>query len=252
MGRKTRAYVAALAMIGGAAMVFAAGQRMTPGGKWRPGDMNRPRPAVVDPGTASAAEKPGQPPSDAVILFDGKDMSQWLRDGSQEAPRWKVENGYAEVRGGSITCKPKFSDAQIHIEWAAPAEVKGNSQGRGNSGVYIHGHGEIQVLDSYQNDTYPDGQAAALYNKYPPLVNASRKPGEWQTYDIIIHVPRFDAQGQVTQPAKLTVLHNGVVVHHAIDTQGRAREWQIGLQDHGNPVRYRNMWVRPLKDYDEK
>ncbi|MFT4641216.1 MAG: hypothetical protein ACI8T1_004553 [Verrucomicrobiales bacterium] len=146
---------------------------------------------------------------------------------------------------GQITSKDKFGSSQIHIEWASPAEVIGSSQGRGNSGVYINGHGEVQVLDSYENDTYPDGQAASIYNKYPPLVNASRKPGEWQTYDIIYDAPK---EGK---PATLTIMHNGILVHHAAEVPGDAVECSISLQDHSNPVRYRNIWVRPLKGYDE-
>ncbi len=223
----------------------------TPGGKYRQGDNNRPRPRVIDPGSAT------KPPSDAIVLFDGTDMSNWdlgkKKDGTPwQDPKWKIENGYLEVvpKTGGITSKEKFGSCQIHIEWATPEEVKGNGQGRGNSGVFIVGHGEVQVLDSYQNDTYPDGQAAAIYNRYPPLVNASRKPGEWQSYDIIYYAPQFEA-GKVTKPATLTVLHNGVLVHHAAEVPGKAVECPISLQDHKNPVRYRNIWVRPLRGYDE-
>lgn len=234
--------------------------KMTPGGKWKAGDMNRPRPPVVEPGTASVPDKAGQPPSDAVILFDGKDLSQWETDGvgpdkgKKVAPRWKAENGYMEIipKGGGISTKEKFGDCQIHIEWATPSEVKGNSQGRGNSGFFLGGHGEIQVLDSYQNDTYPDGQAAALYSKYPPLVNACRKPGEWQSYDVVFEAPRFDDKNQQVRPARVTLFHNGILAHHAVETGGSDREIQLSLQDHGNPVRYRNIWLRRLKGYDEQ
>ena len=240
-----------------------AGQKLepfTPGGKWRAHDMNRPRPPVIDPGTASTQEQAGRPPSDAIVLFDAKDLSQWERqppkndaDQSKE-PKWKIENGYMEVvpRTGSIFTKEKFADAQIHIEWATPTVVKGNSQGRGNSGIFITGHPEIQVLDSYENDTYPDGQAAAIYGQYPPLVNACRKPGEWQTYDIIYEAPRLDENHKVVKPAYYTVLHNGVLVQNHVEVPGSAVECTLGLQDHGNPVRYRNIWVRRLKGYDEQ
>jgi hypothetical protein len=223
--------------------------------KYKANDRTRPRPKVIEPGTASTEDTPGKPPSDAVILFDGKELSQWYRSGKKaddpdSAPNWKVENGYAEVKGGAITTKQKFGDCQVHIEWATPKEVKGNGQGRGNSGLYLGGFGEVQILDSYQNDTYPDGQAAGLYGKLPPLVNASRKPGEWQSYDIVAHLPRTDESGRVTRPGRLTVFHNGVLVHHAVEFGGKFGEFQLYLQDHGNPVRFRNIWVRKLADYD--
>ena len=230
----------------------------TPGGVYRQGDMQRPRPPVVDPGMSSPADFRARPPSDAIVLFDGTDLSAWQSQGGKGvtnlAPRWKVENGYMEVvaKTGGLVTKEKFGDCQLHIEWATPAEVKGDGQGRGNSGVFPFGHGEVQVLDSYQNDTYPDGQAAAIYHRYPPLVNACRKPGEWQTYDIICQAPRFDDQGKIKEAGRITVLHNGVLVHHAVETGCRSKEGPLALQDHGNPVRYRNIWVRKLKPYDEK
>ena len=232
-------------------------RRMAPGGKYAVGDMERPRPSVVAPGSASTPDAPGRPPSDAIVLFDGSDMSQWhlgkkKGGGEWEGPKWKLENGYMEIvpKTGGITSKQKFGSCQIHIEWATPSEVKGSSQGRGNSGVYIVGHGEVQVLDSYQNDTYPDGQAAAIYGRFPPLVNASRKPGEWQAYDIIYLAPELK-EGKIVKPATFTVLHNGVLVHHAAEVPGAAIECPISLQDHSNPVRYRNIWVRPLRGYDQ-
>lgn len=222
--------------------------------KFKSGDMKRPRPKVVEPGTPGTDDAPGKPPSDAVVLFDGKNLeAEWVRPGKkgdEAKPAWKVENGYAEVKGGGIQSIKKFGDCQVHIEWATPKDVKGNGQGRGNSGVYLGGFGEVQVLDSFENDTYPDGQAGALYGKFPPLVNASRKPGEWQTYDIIAHLPRADEQGKVVRPGRITVLHNGVVVHHAVEFGNKFGEFGISLQDHGNPVRYRNIWVRRLADYD--
>ena len=225
--------------------------------KYKPGDRSRPRPKVIEPGTASTEEAPGKPPSDAIILFDGKDLAaEWYRAGKKPedadaVPTWKVENGYAEIKGGGINTRKKFGDCQVHIEWATPKEVKGSDQGRGNSGLYLGNFSEVQILDSFQNDTYPDGQAAALYGRLPPLVNASRKPGEWQTYDIIAHLPKVDEAGKVTRPGIITVLHNGVVVHHAVEFPGKFGEFSLHLQDHGNPVRYRNIWVRNLGEYDD-
>lgn len=226
---------------------------LTPGGVYREGDMQRPRPTVITPPSVNTA------PSDAVVLFDGTDLSRFIRrprrddPDKSETPSWKIENGYAEVKpkGGDIDTRDQFGSCQIHIEWATPAEVVGKSQGRGNSGVLIHGWGEVQVLDSHENDTYPDGQAAAIYHRYPPLVNASRKPGEWQTYDIICDCAKLDAKGKVLEPARLTVMHNGVVVHHAVVLDATTQKFGFALQDHHNPVRYRNIWVRPLHRYDE-
>lgn len=204
----------------------------------------------------STQETAGRAPSDAIVLFGGSDLAKWKRDGRKAAAEgaddkalWKVENGYFEVvpKSGSIRTREKIAgDQQWHIEWATPSEVVGNSQGRGNSGVFIGGFPEVQVLDSYENDTYPDGQAAGLYGKFPPMVNASRKPGEWQTYDIIIERQRKDATAAVAKKASITVLHNGIVVQWRRDIDTAAQESDLGLQDHGNPVRYRNIWVRPL------
>ena len=233
--------------------------KLTPGGKWVEGSMDRPRPRVVTPGTESSQDKPGLPPSDAIVLFDGKDLSHWTgikrraNELTGEAPKWKVENGDMEVtpKTGDIVTKDKFGDCQIHIEWASPKEVKGSGQGPGNSGVYLLGHCEIQVLDSYDNDTYPDGQAAAIYHRYPPLVNACRKPGEWQTYDIILMQPRFDNDSKTTEPARVTVHQNGILVQYCADVPGDMTENPILLQDHGNPVRYRNIWVRKIGQADQ-
>ena len=165
--------------------------------QWKIHDMDRPQPRVIEPATASTQEQPGRPPSDAIVLFDGKDLSQW-RGKDNEAAKWKVENNYMEtVKGtGMIWSRQPFGDCQLHIEWRTPTPAVGESQGRGNSGVYLMGTYEIQVLDSYDNKTYPDGQAGAVYGQFPPLVNASRKPGEWQTYDAIFRGPRFDSSGQ--------------------------------------------------------
>jgi hypothetical protein len=231
-----------------------------PSGKWEIHDMNRPLPSVVDPGPAG----PSAPaPSDAVVLFDGRDLSQWqVADGGPA--KWKIENGYAEVvaKTGSIRTKTGFGDCQVHIEWAAPAVVAGEGQERGNSGVFLMDTYEVQVLDCYNNKTYADGMAAAVYGQYPPLVNACRKPGEWQTYDIVFHRPRFDSEGKVTQPARMTVFHNSVLVQDDVELSGptahKARppykahldKLPLSLQDHGNPVRYKNIWIRELKEIE--
>jgi hypothetical protein len=225
--------------------------------KYKPNDNSRPRPPVVEPGTASAPDAPGRPPADAFVLFDGKDLAQWRSSGRKkddDTPKWKVENGYFEIvprTGGMETRTRTIGDAQIHVEWATPKEVKGKGQGRGNSGIYLGGFGEIQVLDSFENDTYPDGQAGGLYGRFPPLVNASRKPGEWQSFDIVANLPKLDADGKIVRPARLTVFHNGVLIHHAVEFPGKIGPFGLNLQDHGNPVRYRNIWYRKLKDYDE-
>lgn len=226
-------------------------QPMTPGGVYRAHTMDRPRPRVITPPAVDKA------PSDAIVLFDGTDLTKWKRDPGKDDPakapddqaRWKVEKGYFEIvpLSGSIRTRENFKgDVQFHIEWATPAEVKGNSQGRGNSGVFIGGFPELQVLDSYDNDTYPDGQAGGLYGEYPPMVNASRKPGEWQSYDIIVERQRTDAKGRITKKARLSVLHNGIVVQWGREFDIAATEGGLGLQDHHNPGRYRNIWVRPI------
>jgi hypothetical protein len=206
-------------------------------------------PAVVEPGPI------GGPPSDAIVLFDGSSLAAW--DGGEN---WVVKDGYAHPAGkGGITTKAGFGDCQLHLEFASPEVVSGEGQGRGNSGVYFMGRYELQILDSYENKTYFDGQCAAIYKQFPPLVNACRKPGEWQSYDIIFTAPRFDDNGEVIKPAALTVLHNGVVVQHHSELLGgtfydrpphytkHADKLPIHIQDHGNPVRFRNIWVRELQ-----
>src|SRR5882672_3512188 len=185
-------------------------------GKWHVHDPNRPVPKVVTPGATFNHTAPA--PSDAVVLFDGKDFSKWR--GEKGDVQWKLENGYMETtRTGRIRTKDEFGDFQLHIEWATPEKVEGSGQGRGNNGVNIFGRYEIQVLDSFNNPTYPDGQAAAIYGQSPPLVNASRGPGEWQTYDIIFEAPHWE-EGKMTKPAFVTVLHNGIVVHHRREILG--------------------------------
>ena len=207
-------------------------------------------PPVIEPGPT------GGPPSDAVVLFDGKDLAKWKSANGGEA-KWKVSDGVLEVNPGTgnIVTKDEFGDVQLHVEWATPAEVKGEGQGRGNSGVYLQGRYEIQVLDSYQNKTYPNGQAGAFYLHSTPLVNACRKPGEWQTYDIIFHGPKKGSDGSV-QPGSFTVFQNGVLIQDHIPVKGDATtaalfqgvvsKGPLVLQDHGNPVRFRNIWLRQL------
>lgn len=226
---------------------------------WRQHDWERPRPRVVEPGHAGTGDQPGKAPSDAVVLFDGSSLKGWASlDGGE--PKWVIKDGVLECAKGSgyIRTVQAFGDCQLHVEWAAPTPPEGTSQGRGNSGVFLMGLYEVQVLDSHENKTYADGQAAALYGQHPPLVNASRPPGQWQTYDILFTRPRFDDQGRLVSPARVTVLHNGVLVQHESELVGptgwlerapyRAHENKlpISLQDHGNPVRYRNLWVREL------
>ena len=226
-------------------------------------DETRPQPTVVDPGSGVPPETPGKPPSDAIVLFGGTDLSAWVAEKGGAPAAWKVENGYFEVvpKTGAIQTKQSFGpDVQLHIEWMAPSPPKGVSQDRGNSGVFFGGgRYEIQVLDNYESKTYPDGQAGALYGQYPPLVNACRKPGEWQAYDIVFETARFDASGKLTKPARATVFHNGVVVQHATVFTGpsthKARppyvahpeKLPLQLQDHNHPVRFRNVWIRELK-----
>lgn len=233
-----------------------------PGDRWRVHDDARPRPRIVEPGSSSTAQEPGRPPSDAVILFDGSDLSQWVeraRGGEDREPAWKVENGYMEVVPGTRSHRTReaFGDVQLHIEWATPTRPSGASQKRGNSGILLMELYEIQVLDSYENISYADGQAGAIYGQYPPLVNASRKPGEWQSYDIVFEAPRFDGE-KLEKPAYVTVFHNGVLLHHRKKMMGPMRHRKVSeygphaaelpllLQAHGSPVRYRNIWARRL------
>jgi hypothetical protein len=205
--------LAGSAVLAASCLVFEAhsGQTNRPE-QWKIHDIDRPQPAVVDLGGSNAERPPGPPPSDAVVLFDGRDLSKW-RSGDGAA-KWRVADGYIEiVKGaGSISTRQAFGDCQLHIEWRAPVPASGEGQERGNSGVFLMGLYELQVLDSYNNKTYSDGQAAAVYGQYPPLVNASRPPGQWQTYDVFFHRPRFDPSGKLLQPARMTALHNGVLV----------------------------------------
>ena len=219
-------------------------------------DGARPQPPIVDPGQPGTQHHNGTPPSDAIVLFGGTDLTHWK--GKDGAAEWKVEHDTMEVVPGTgdITSVQSFGDIQLHVEWAAPKEVKGGGQGRGNSGIFLAGEYEIQVLDCYDNPTYADGTTGGLYGQYPPLANACRKPGEWQVYDIIWENPRFDGDRLVT-PACVTVLLNGVLLHNhraALGPTGHRNMpaykphdgGPIRLQDHGDLVRFRNIWVRQL------
>lgn len=230
--------------------------------EWGPNDRNRPEPPIITPGTASTQQHAGLPPSDATVLFNGKDLSNWesVKDGGPA--KWTVGKGYfATVPGsGYIRTKQAFGDCQLHVEWSTPNPPHGTDQDRGNSGVFLHGLYEIQVLDSYNNVTYADGEAAAVYGQTPPLVNAARPPGEWQTYDIVFHGPRFDSSGTVTRKATVTVFYNGVLVQDHVEMMGPTAHHRrppytptpeklpLQLQDHNHPVKYRNLWIRELKE----
>lgn len=232
-----------------------------PGTQWHVHDGERPQPRVVTPGEPGTQQKPGTAPGDAVVLMNGKDLSKW-RSG-KDACKWKLEDGAAIAGGGDIQTADEFGpDFQLHLEWAEPVPAKGESQGRGNSGVFLFGRYEIQVLDCYENQTYPDGQTGAIYAQKPPLVNACRPPGQWQTYDIICEGPRFNEDGTVAKKMIVTVLHNGLVVQNHTELIGETQhkvggpyhkhgeKGPIRLQDHGNPVRFRNIWIREFKPTD--
>jgi hypothetical protein len=227
--------------------------------RWRQHDVRRPRPPVVEPAPAPAAATPA--PKDATILFDGKGLEAWETPGGRPAA-WAVKDGFFEVvpETGSIQTKAKFGDVQLHVEWAAPDPPTGVGQDRGNSGIFLMGQFEIQVLDSYKADTYADGQAGAIYGQYPPLTNAVRPPGQWQCYDIAFRRPRFDEAGKLLEPARLTVFLNGVLVQNNEEPWGQTswlepipydpmvKRGPIQLQDHSHPVRFRNIWVRDLPE----
>jgi hypothetical protein len=239
-------FIAAVALIALSIPVIA-GQRFISGIIW-------PEPPVVTPGEKHSA------PSDAIVLFDGKNFDAW-----KGADKWKIDEDGAFTAKGRIQTKQDFGDCQLHVEWASPKVVKGSGQGRGNNGIGLMGaHYEIQVLDSYQNPTYFEGQAASVYNQRPPMVNASRKPGEWQTYDIIFTAPRVEKDGKLAKPAFVTILHNGVLVQNHTEIQGstffdRATKYEkhaaklpLVLMYHSDPVRFRNIWIREFKELEGK
>jgi len=232
---------------------------LLPGGEWHVHDSRRPSPVAVQSFGC------GKAPSDAIVLFDGSEASlfAWQSDGG--AAKWKIEQGALVAGGGNLSTRGAWGDCQLHVEWAAPTPPQSDSQGRGNSGVFFgFGRYEVQVLDSYNNKTYADGSAASVYGQYPPLVNVALAPGQWQTYDIVWTAPRFDAEGKLASKARLTVLHNGVVVQNNVELTGptgwvgrvpyptHPERMPIAFQDHGNPVRYRNVWVRELGNPRQK
>ncbi len=231
---------------------------LLPGGQWQVHDGNRPQPRIVTPGTT-----PGSAPSDAIILFDGTDLSNW-QSGSGNDAEWEIIGDTMRVKPstGNIRTKSCFGDCQLHVEFSCPAEIKDEGQGRGNSGVFLMGKYEVQILDGYENPTYADGITASLYGEYPPLVNACSKPGDWNTYDILWTAPRFDGVN-LLEPAYLTVIHNGAVVHNHVEVmsptghrdvypyKAHAPTGPLELQDHGDLVSFRNIWCRPIGNYDD-
>jgi hypothetical protein len=241
---QTRRMIWALAAIGGlfsmSAVLVAMNREYLPGIQW-------PTPTVVTPG------ENGGPPSDAIVLFDGTDLSAW-----EPADTWPIADGAFTEGRGDIRTRKSFGDCQLHLEWASPEEPSGTSQNRGNSGIFLQDRYEIQILDSYESETYPDGQAGAIYKQTPPMVNAMRPPGEWNTYDILWTAPRFSDDGTLESPAYITALHNGVVILNHFAVLGQT-PWAdvpkytahgpapIRLQDHGHPVKFRNIWVREIK-----
>jgi hypothetical protein len=251
-------YIAALCLL--PALLSAQGNPNpvpTDPSQWPQHSMDRPRPPVVTPG-AFVSEPP---PSDAIVLMDGRSLDKWRSADTTGPARWKIAGGYVEVAPGTggIATRDSFGDMQLHVEWRAPLPVKGEGQERGNSGVFLMGTYEVQVLDSYHNDTYADGQAGSIFGQFPPLVNPARPPGQWNSYDIVFHRPRFDATGKVTAPARATVFFNGVLVQDdqvilGPTTYARRTAYSahpdrlpIELQDHEFPVRYRNIWARRLE-----
>ncbi len=239
-----------LCLLGAASLVFA---QQDPRGDPADTEVWEPEPVVVTPAAGGAA------PSDALVLFDGSDLGRWQhRDGSDV--KWSVADGAVTVVPGTgdIVTKEGFGDIQLHVEWRTPAIIEGEGQGRGNSGIFIQQRYEVQVLDSYRNRTYSNGQAASIYKQHIPLVNASRPPGQWQSYDIFFTAPRFAADGSLTKPAYVTVVHNGVLVQNHVEIAGPIRfigepqyephplRQPLRLQDHNNPVSYRNIWIREL------
>ena len=255
MKRKTiggRIGMLTVGLLGGIGIALGAGQAEQ---RWKVHDMKRPHPPVVTPGSFSSADKAGAPPSDAIVLLGGEkeDLAKNFTGG-----KWIFDNGVYMPSGGSINTKEDFGDCQLHVEWAEPTPATGTSQGRGNSGILFFGIYEVQVLDSYKDDTYADGQCGAIYGQYPPLVNANRPPGEFQTYDIVFRAPLFDSQKKLTRPGTFTVFQNGVLIQDHVQLTGTTAHGheprydyfqpagKLQIQDHGNKVRYRQIWIRKL------
>ncbi|NUQ64891.1 MAG: DUF1080 domain-containing protein [Pirellulales bacterium] len=224
-----------------------------PWSNWHVHDPDRPAPKKIDPGCPGTPDQGCAAPSDAIVLFDGKDLSQW------HDCDWKVENGIAVAIGRPLATKQQFGSCQLHVEWQTPDPPVGREMDRGNNGVTLMGQFEVQIFDSYNTPIYPDGQAAAIYGQTPPAVNACRAPGQWQSFDIVFFAPRF-AEGKLIRPARITVFHNGVLVHHNQEIYGetlhaRLPEYKVGqeqgplvLAAHNNPVRFRNIWLRPIEE----
>jgi len=237
----------------GMLLVLTPAGAQTPPGDPKLTEVWEPVPPIVTPGVGTA------PPSDAVVLFDGKSLSEW-ESAKGGAPEWALaDSAMTVVKGkGSLRTKRGFGDCQLHVEWRTPAVVVGESQGRGNSGIFLQGRYELQVLDSFENRTYSNGQAGSIYKQHIPLVNVCRKPGEWQTYDVVYRAPRFTADGTVQKPGTVTAFQNGVLVLDHVELQGSTAyigkpkyekhgdKEPLELQDHGNPVSYRNIWIREL------
>ena len=236
-----------------------------PGQRWRVHDRTRPQPRGVIPGTPIPTPSS---PSDAIVLFDGKDLSKWNgggRGGDVAAPRWKVENGYVELvpGAGSLVTKESFGDVQVHLEWTTPAGADSSRVGqfRGNSGVIFMGRYEMQVLSSYNNPTYPDGAAGAIYGLYPPMVNPCLPEGQWNAYDIVFEAPQFEGE-KLVKPAYITLFFNGLIAQNRVALLGttshepiatytaHAAELPMSLQGHAGPARFRNIWIRRLMGYD--
>lgn len=230
-----------------AAAGSASAQEYLNGIEWK-------KPDTITPGVTNSA-----PPSDAVVLFDGQDLSHW-----KGAEKWKIDGDAMVVGKGAITSKEEFGDCQVHIEWSAPTPATGSGQARGNSGLFLMGRYELQILDSYENETYYDGQAGAIYKQTPPLANATRAPGQWNTYDVFWTTPRFNEDGSLKSPACITAVHNGVLILNHFELKGdtpfnrppkyekHADKGPLTLQDHGNPMRFRNIWVREIKPVEGK
>jgi hypothetical protein len=252
MRRERRVFAGLLVLAAVAGMPYL-GLAQAPQGDPKLTEVWEPVPAKVTPGEGTKA------PSDAIVLFDGKDLSAWRHDDGSPA-KWRVADGaFTVVKGtGGIVTRSPFGDCQLHVEWRAPETIEGEGQGRGNSGIYLQGRYEVQVLDSYESRTYSNGQAGSIYKQHIPLVNACRKPGEWQTYDIVFSAPRFNEDGSVKRPAYVTVLHNGVLIQNHVELKGSTAyigapsytkhelKLPLMLQDHGNPVSYRDIWIREL------
>ena len=242
------------AAFGSALFALACAQQDT--GTWAVHDMNRPQPPVVTPGTPSSATNPGTAPSDAIVLFDGTNLDAFRTGGG--AASWTVADGVAKVTKGDLHTRQDFGDCQLHLEWRVPADFEGSGQNAGNSGIFFNDKYEIQVLNGFENTTYADGSGGSFYGQHPPLVNPCRPKGQWNTYDIIYTQPRWDENGTLVAPGRATVIYNGVVVQNnqaftGTTVHGDTTEYgkphgpgPIRIQEHNDPLEFRNIWVRPL------